>query len=356
MMRRIKLEFKKIPIKDFIDEFVYRIDLDADYQREKIWTTGAQQLLIDSIIEDIDIPKLYLAAVDNSDQFDYECIDGKQRITTLLKFFKPEQSEAPLKVETLGDSYTYERLKEEHPTVAEKIENYELHISIFRSLTEKKVRKIFQRLQLGVRLNSGEILNAKMGTIRDFVFKAIGKFGPFMSKTRISEKRFSREFTLSQMCINSFNKKSTGEFKRARLVDLETFFERNDDLDKDDENLKRISEVLNLMDKGFGKKAERITSRAVAVSAYLFCEELFQKKQKDKIPEFATFYIKLLDTIKENMGQLRIYKPPPNIEVQDKFQKYVLQASVEPYSIRNRHNFLTKAFEEYQRTGKIIGA
>ena len=30
---------QNISVKTFIDDYVYRIDLDADYQREKIWTT-----------------------------------------------------------------------------------------------------------------------------------------------------------------------------------------------------------------------------------------------------------------------------------------------------------------------------
>lgn len=84
-----------IPVKEFIDDYVYRIDLDADYQREKIWTTQQQELLLDSILRDIDIPKIYLVEAKGNKQFDYECIDGKQRMTALLRFFKPEPQENP---------------------------------------------------------------------------------------------------------------------------------------------------------------------------------------------------------------------------------------------------------------------
>src|SRR5262245_62388421 len=88
-----------ISIKKFIDDYVYRIDLDADYQREKIWSRSDQEKLLDSIVQNIDIPKIYLARIDDSENFDYECIDGKQRMTTLLSFVKPEASEGnPLTV------------------------------------------------------------------------------------------------------------------------------------------------------------------------------------------------------------------------------------------------------------------
>jgi len=93
---------QNIPVKEFIDDYIYRIDLDADYQREKIWSTKQQEDLLDSIINDIDIPKIYLVEAKDSRQYDYECIDGKQRMTTLLRFFKPEPNEeSPLMIRHL---------------------------------------------------------------------------------------------------------------------------------------------------------------------------------------------------------------------------------------------------------------
>ncbi len=90
---RDRRTLQTISVKQFIDDYVYRIDLDADYQREKIWSTKQQEELLDSILVDIDIPKIYLAEVEDNKQFDYECIDGKQRMSTLLRFFKPEPGE-----------------------------------------------------------------------------------------------------------------------------------------------------------------------------------------------------------------------------------------------------------------------
>jgi len=57
-----------------ITDYVYRIDLDADYQREKVWSREAQEKLVDSIIKNIDIPKIYLARVKDSENFDFECM------------------------------------------------------------------------------------------------------------------------------------------------------------------------------------------------------------------------------------------------------------------------------------------
>src|SRR5579872_4628633 len=92
-----------IPIRKFIDSYIYRIDLDADYQREIIWSRKQQIELLDSIVRGIDIPKLYLVKVKDNKQYDFECIDGKQRMTSILNFLKPDPgNESPLTVEVTG--------------------------------------------------------------------------------------------------------------------------------------------------------------------------------------------------------------------------------------------------------------
>ena len=352
-------ELESIPIKKFIDDYIYRIDLDADYQREKIWSRKQQLDLIDSIVQNIDIPKMYLAKVQGSENFDFECIDGKQRMATLLSFFKPEAGQPPLTVRIAGQNYSYKDLQENLSQLAEKIDDYKLTFVIYEDHGDEEfLREIFRRLQLGVRLNSGELLKTHTGTIRDFVYKEMGRDAPFLRRTNLSEKRFSRQFTLAQICINSFSRNKSEGFVRARYDDLEEFFKENYNLDPKDKNLQRIEKVLKLMDKRFGKKAEDISSRAVAVSAYLFVEDLFLKKKVTLVTGFAKFFVALLSEIKQNLDLLTKYQNPTNRTVLEEFQKYISQASVEPYAIKRRHEFLEKAFQHYRSPkskGKIIG-
>jgi hypothetical protein len=358
---RITRELKSIPAKTFVDDYIYRTDLDADYQREKIWSREAQELLIDSIHRNIDIPKMYLARVTGNENFDYECIDGKQRMATLLNFFKPEQAgDKPLTLRVGGERYTYKQLRKEVPQLAQKIEDYELSFVIYPEIEDEQfLREIFRRLQLGVRLNSGELLKSHMGAIRDFVYKEMGKDPPFLRNTNLSEKRFSRQFTLAQICINSFSRRETGEFVRARYDDLRDFFEDKYKLGQADENLVRIREVLKIMDKDFGDDAQSISSRAVAVSAYLFVEGLYLQRKTRVVAEFVKFYAKLLDEIRNNLKLLAGFREPTNRTILEDFQKYISQASVEPYAIRRRNVFLEKAFQHYldpRTSGKIVGS
>lgn len=355
-----KRTLQSIRVKELIDDYIYRIDLDADYQREKIWSRKNQEELLDSIIQDIDIPKLYLAKVESDDNFDFECIDGKQRMMTLLDFYKPETGlDNPLRVKVAGEKYTYKRLQKDLPVVAAKIDNFKLTFVIYPEIEDDEfLREIFRRLQLGVRLNTGELLKTYTGTLRDFVYKEMGKDAPFLRNTNLSEKRFSRQFTLAQICINSFGRAETGDFVRARYDDLADFFKDKYNLSDEDENLDRIRKVLKIMDKDFGEEASAISSRAIAVSAYLFAETLYLNKRKSAIMKFAKCYLVLLSEIKSDLRLLSDFRPPRNQAILEEFQKYVSQASVEPYSVKRRHNFLEKAFKYYldpKTKGKIIG-
>lgn len=358
----VKRTSMQLSIAKIVKDYIYRIDLDADYQRERVWSNKEQELLLDSIVKGIDIPKLYLAEVKDNKQFTYECIDGKQRLLTLWHFLDPDEDpDHSVRIEFLNQKYTYSELKKEHPSIANTIENYMLDFVVYDEahLTDSFVREIFRRLQLGIRLNSGEILNSQLGTIRDFVFKEIGKDGPFVRHTKLSDKRYSRQFTVSQICINSFHRHRHGEFVRARLRDIEEFFGEESSLNKKDENLARITKVLKLMDGAFKEKAEYISSRAVAVSAYLFVESLYTKGKTSLLPQFVKFYVKLLEAIESDMELISKFEKPENRTVLDEFQKYVLQASVEPYSIKRRDEFIRKAFAYFRNSatkGRILGS
>jgi hypothetical protein len=82
------------------------------------------------------------------------------------------------------------------------------------------------------------------------------------------------------------------------------------------------------------------------------------KKKTGQVSEFSKFFMALLDEIKHNLNLLTKYQNPENTTVLEGFQKYISQASVEPYAIKRRHQFLEKAFQYYQSPrgkGKIIG-
>src|SRR5258705_13943409 len=68
------------------------INVEPPYQRRSdVWTLEKRQLLIDSILNDYDIPKLYFHAFTSRQRseygnFDYAIIDGRQRLEAIWDF------------------------------------------------------------------------------------------------------------------------------------------------------------------------------------------------------------------------------------------------------------------------------
>lgn len=320
------------------------IDLDTEYQREIIWTKKAKELLIDSILNEMDIPKLYLAKFTAEREKIYECIDGKQRINSVMEFCKGKISDLKKR-----------KYVELNPEERKKFDEYKFTVGIIIDPDDDYINELFRRLNLGDPLNTAERLHSMTGAIRNFVFETIGANGPLIGKTNLSSKRFSRELAVAQLVFNSTFFRNGEEFKRARWEDLNKFFEAYPKFSaKDETNTAKIKKILQKIDDVFGDRAEKISSRASLVSAYLFAEKLVLEDKMKDLKIFVKFYLRLWDRIVEQNQLIRRYEAPNNRIILERFYKNVQQASVEPYSIKRRQEFLDEAFEHFKETGKII--
>lgn len=327
-----------------------------DYQREpKIWNLKNKQLLIDSILNDIDIPKLYFHETEMNM---YEVVDGQQRLWAIWEFidnayiYKSDSKDSKLK-ELEGKKF------EEFPLNAKnKIRSYPLQITLISDVSDEYLRKLFLRLQLGLLLVAGEKLHASSGFMRDFVFKTMVKH-PFIKSIKIPERRYAKETLCAQICINSFSRKNFNEFSRTRYEDLSYFFEdykkpAGNELKFYYDRCKHILSVLDILNSYFKEKASELKNRSFILSVYLFVEELFEK-QKDEIskimPTFVRFSIELLKRLRAET-KLGFNRKNEALYI---FESYLSNAPGEKYQIERRHERLKEFFDYYQQTGNIKG-
>ena len=121
-----------------------RIISDINLQREIIYNTEKQRLVIDSIVNRIPLPAFYLW---KNDEGILEVLDGKQRIEAIKRFKEND-------LEYDGNIW-----KRTPPEIQERINNTELSIIVCEG-TEELKRKIFNRINtLGVPLSPYEVLN-----------------------------------------------------------------------------------------------------------------------------------------------------------------------------------------------------
>jgi hypothetical protein len=160
-----------------------QIDVDPVYQRRgKVWPNKDKAFLIDSILNEYDVPKMYLADFTsvrnplNLTKKRYAVIDGKQRLEAVTEFFngtlrlnKSFKYEADLSLNLGGLSY--KDLVIEYPELAQKFRSYEL--VIMGVITEEvgKINDLFIRLNRSKPLVGAEIRNAMLGIVPPLIRK-----------------------------------------------------------------------------------------------------------------------------------------------------------------------------------------
>lgn len=322
----------------------------AEYQRKpRLWNPKDMELLIDSILMNIDIPKLYFYKVGKDE---YEIIDGTQRLSAIWGFVANEYTLTCEGGKKLG-------FNELSPEQQEKILSYKLQIALISDASDKYLRELFLRLQLGLLLVTGEKLHAKTGAMKDFVFgKMVEK--PFVKSVKIPNRRYAKETLCAQICINSFTKAKLRLFSRTRYEDLSYFFDNyanssGKDLDFFRNRCKSIMEVLDTLNHYFDKRTDTLRNRSFILSIYLFVEELVEKMGRaglDKLmPNFADFVLVFLQRLKEET-KLGIKRTNEDLY---KFELYLSNAPGEAYQIERRHGKLKEFFEYFQKTNKIKG-
>ena len=158
-----------------------KFNFEPSYQREGgIWKEDNQSFLIDSIFKNFPVPPVFLEQKIENGITTYDVIDGKQRLTSIVRFI---EDEIGLPKTFAKDEYGYEPLNgkklSEIVELAETDNIAQLFLDIFWSYKisveyiEKPdaniVRGIFDRLNRnGERLNPAELRKAKYSDTKIF--------------------------------------------------------------------------------------------------------------------------------------------------------------------------------------------
>lgn len=187
------------PIKNSTIMLLYserlEIQLDPPYQRMGgVWTLEKKRLLIDSILNDYDLPKLYFHELPRESKaaggHSYAVVDGRQRLQTIWDFidgrftlspdFEYQRDESVL-LAGLG----YEDIAKTYPKVRIAFDSFVLPVVSIRTDDEDLIEDMFSRLNEAVPLNAAEKRNAIGGDMvaairdvaSDYFFRHCVKFG-----------------------------------------------------------------------------------------------------------------------------------------------------------------------------------
>lgn len=146
------------PISDIRDwNNTKRLEVRPDFQRQEVWSKAAMVMLMDTILQNIPMPKIFLEAVIRGDDTYRIVIDGQQRIRAILSFLRNEfKLSSPYKGGCL-DLY-YDDLP---AAVKDDFLSYKIDINEIRNASNEIVREIYSRVnKYNIALNKQELRRA----------------------------------------------------------------------------------------------------------------------------------------------------------------------------------------------------
>ena len=242
-----------------------RIDEQPDYQRPPAWSQGQKQLLIDSILRDYDIPKMYWRAVDRK-PIQYEVIDGQQRLRTIWEFrdglFPLPKDTDPIKGEVVSGL----RYADLPLDLSSDFDSYAVDVVIVEDAVqtddEDEVRDMFLRLQNGTTLKAQEKRNAMPGAMRNIV-KQLSSH-PFLENCRFSNKRYTFDHITAQTVRLELERGPTN----IKDADLNRMYDENRSFDPQGPGAKKVRRVYDFLARAFPEKTPELERYSVIT---LYC-------------------------------------------------------------------------------------
>ena len=203
-----------------------RIQVDPDYQRlSGIWTIAEHQLLIDTVLNDLDVPKLYLHKFteplrNRQKVYDYAIIDGKQRLETFWSFINGDFAIAndfiyfaDSKVNVRG--MTYAELGRSYPDLKTHFDSFHLTTILVETDEIEMIEEMFSRLNEAAPLSAPEKRNAYGGQLPGAIRK-LAKASFFTSRLPFSNKRY-RHLDLATKFLLAEHDGKVRDTKKAHL-------------------------------------------------------------------------------------------------------------------------------------------
>lgn len=267
-----------------------KLDLSPEaYQRGSVWTLSQRQLLIDSILFDIDIPKFYLRRVADRNPIEYEVVDGQQRLRSLFGFidneFELADDSDPLGQESLAgkrweslSTETQFRFTNTNLDVVEFDENY----------SQDAIEEMFLRLQNGTPLNAPEKRRAIPGTMRTVVAE-LAAHDFFRKHCGFTDKRFAFEDSSAKL----LHLVLAGQMTSISAQAIKKTYVSNQSISSSHSAPKTVKKALDFLTRGFdlAGQSPKLKKYAVISLGYL-ASELHEEYDISKHPKaFAEAYL-----------------------------------------------------------------
>lgn len=292
--------------------------LSPKYQRNAVWNLNAKSYLIDTILNGLPIPPIFIRQkIDVGLQKTIrEVLDGQQRLRTIMEFkdndFKILRSQS----EEFGNMY-YDGLSDEYK---EKFLSFELSVEIIKTDDEATIYDMFARLNSNnMTLNRQEIRNAKYwGVFKVFINRLAKKYKPLFIELRtfntMQLARMQDLELLSSLTILTIDGILT---ENASLIDQ--YYKKHDDsFSREDEIQKKMAFILNTISKIYAEDVNRTSYFHRKVWFYTLYAVILNQMYGIKNYELERVSQLNIRNISKNLKKLKLALN----EIESKFERF----------------------------------
>ncbi len=333
------------------------IETNPEYQRKgDIWTLEKKQLLIDSILNDYDIPKIYLQKLpnqkrDDGKKYELAIIDGRQRLETIwafingdfalaedFKYFKDDNVEAA--------KLTYPDLAKKYPKLKITFDSFVLPIILVDTDDLDLIEDMFSRLNEAVPLNAAEKRNALGGPMVRIINR-VSSNNFFGDKVSFSNKRYQHKEVSARLLFIEYSLRT-----QRRLIDTKKLYLDNMVKDyrdgklinpPDEEELGNTVEgILYEMNSVFINKDSLLRAQSIVPIIYLLFKEAINQNLLSRITRirFDTF----ITEIQTNREKAEKDMANASFDLLE-FDKMSQQGTNDASSIKERLKIMAEYFE-----------
>lgn len=339
-----KIFKKTIKIADLINYIQSnKLNLSPYYQRSgQVWSKSKKQDLIDSILNEIDLPKFYFHFYpeDENGKFDYAVIDGKQRILAIMGFVK---NEFRLKdsfiflngiTEIQVNGMSFNEIQEQYPSLAAKFMLFELDVVYIDSDEIERINEMFIRINAGTPVNNAEKRNALGGILMKEIGRICSMHPFFQSSISFRNSRNAYQEILLKLFVIEYKQ----EIVNLNNTNIEQVLKNCKDCKNQElEILQCIQDILSYMVSVFGTQ-NRILKNNNIVTYYCFLKD--KSSEVDTVKRFIeSFERERRNTIDRTDEKVFLYW---------KYNELVKQGTYQKRSIEERINILQILYSDYK--------
>jgi hypothetical protein len=331
------------------------INVSPDYQRDgDVWTLEKKQLLIDSIINDYDIPKLYFHALSPTQKkkeglkFDFAIIDGRQRIETIWKFIDGDFALADdfdyfadPKVKLGG--MTYAEIGETYPRLKIRFDSYSLPVVCVETEDTDLIEDMFSRLNEAVPLNAAEKRSAIGGVMAQCI-KEVAVHPFFTRNARFSDTRYRHREVAARLLFLEYSRdvyERILDTKKPYLDDMVRKAKMGEFAGTGALQT-TVTEVLDALTGVFAEQDVLLRSQSIVPVVYLSAQLAIRNRrmQRFKRSRIQAFY----ESIETNRRLAEDDISKANFELLE-FDRMSQQGTNDAASIRERARILSEHLE-----------